>query len=61
MLRPIKTERPYESALAKAYNWIQRGFSTGSKELDELEILTILISEYEDKHFPFRHLIRSKR
>jgi len=49
-IQPIHTEKDYENALAR----IEEIFDaeSGTKEGDELEILGILIDEYEKKHFP---------
>lgn len=52
MLKPIKTKKDYESALAKAYELMQNDLKAGSKLSDELEILSVLIEAYEDKHYP---------
>jgi HTH-type transcriptional regulator/antitoxin HigA len=49
-IQPIHTEDDYKKALDR----IEEIFDakSGSKEGDELEILGILIDEYEKKHFP---------
>jgi HTH-type transcriptional regulator / antitoxin HigA len=49
-IRPIHTEKDYESALSR----IEEIFDArpGTQEGDELEILGILVDEYEKKHFP---------
>lgn len=49
-IHPIHTEKDYENALAR----IEESFDakTGTKQGDELEILGILVDEYEKKHFP---------
>lgn len=52
MLRPIKNKKQYEDALAQAYKLMQADLKVNSKESDELEILSILIKEFEEKHFP---------
>ncbi len=49
-LKPIKTETDYQEALAKAYQLMDAEWNT--PEGDELEILTILIENYETKHYP---------
>lgn len=49
-LKPIKTEQDYNQALNRLE--IVFDATLGSKEGDELEILGILIEEYENKHFP---------
>ncbi len=49
-IRPIHTEKDYQNALAR----IEEIFDAraGTVEGDELEILGILVDEYEKKHFP---------
>jgi HTH-type transcriptional regulator/antitoxin HigA len=49
-IKPIKNEKDYQDALAR----LEVIFDSrkGSKEGDELEILSILIEKYEDEHFP---------
>jgi HTH-type transcriptional regulator/antitoxin HigA len=52
MLKPIKNNRQYEDALARAYELMQKNIKPDSKDSDELEILSILIKEYENEHYP---------
>jgi HTH-type transcriptional regulator/antitoxin HigA len=52
MLKPIKNNRQYEDALARAYELMQKNIKPNSKESDELEVLSILIKEYENEHYP---------
>jgi len=52
MLKPIKTEQQYESALVKVYALMQKNIKPDSKESDELEILSILIKDYESEYYP---------
>ena len=52
MLKPIKTKKDYEAALEQAYELMQKDLKEGSKLSDELEILSVLIEEYENKHYP---------
>lgn len=52
MLRPIKNEQQYEDALARVYTLMQKNIKPDSKESDELEILSILVKEYENEHYP---------
>jgi HTH-type transcriptional regulator/antitoxin HigA len=49
-IQPIHTEEDYQKALER----IEEIFDAkpGTKEGDELEILGILVDEYEKKHFP---------
>lgn len=52
MLKPIKNSQQYEDALARAYALMQRDIKPDSKASDELEVLSILIREYENENFP---------
>jgi HTH-type transcriptional regulator/antitoxin HigA len=52
MLKPIKTEEQYEIALARVYELMQKDLKENSVESDELEVLSILIKEYENEHYP---------
>ena len=49
-IKPIKTENDYNQALER----LEVIFNTkkGSSEGDELEVLGILIDQYENEHFP---------
>lgn len=49
-LKPIKTEQDYFEALEQLELIFDA--NPGTKEGDELEILAILLEEYENKHFP---------
>ena len=48
----IKTEEQYEMALEKAYKLTQLNLTEGSPELSELELLGVLIEQYEKIHYP---------
>ena len=50
IVKPIKTKKEYNQALAR----LDKIFDAkkGSKEGDELEVLGILIEKYEDENFP---------
>ena len=49
-IKPIRNERDHERALRRVEAlW---GAAEGSKEHDELGVLTILIEAYEREHFP---------
>ena len=52
MLKPIKTEEQYNEALAHVYELMQKDIKPDSAESDELEILSILIREFETEHYP---------
>lgn len=49
-LKPIHSEKDYEIALKR----LEKIFDAepGTNEGDELEVLALLIEDYEDKHFP---------
>lgn len=52
MLKPIKTEEQYNQALARVYELMQTNIEENSAASDELEILSILVKEYETEHYP---------
>jgi HTH-type transcriptional regulator/antitoxin HigA len=52
MLKPIKTEDQYDEALARIYDLMQMDIKPDTAESDELEILVILVKEYENEHYP---------
>ena len=52
MLKPIRTKKDYETALDRAYELMQKDLKAGSRLSDELEILSVLIEGYEEKHYP---------
>ena len=49
-IKPIKNKKDYENAMKR----LEKIFNSrsGTKEGDELEILSMLIEKYEDEHFP---------
>ncbi len=49
-IKPIKTEKDYQMALERLE--VVFDAKSGSAEGDELELLGILISQYENEHFP---------
>ena len=55
MLKPIKTEDEYNNALARVYELMQTDIIEGSANSDELEILSILVKEYELIYYPVAH------
>ncbi len=52
MLKAIKTKKAYENALNKIYELMQLELKYNSDEFNELEILSILVEDYEKKTFP---------
>lgn len=52
MLKPIKTEVQYQDSLARIYELMQAELNENSSEADELEVLSILVKEFELIHYP---------
>jgi HTH-type transcriptional regulator/antitoxin HigA len=52
MVKTIKSNSRYEDALARVYELMQKNLKPESKESDELEVLSILVKEYELEYFP---------
>jgi HTH-type transcriptional regulator/antitoxin HigA len=52
MIGPIKNNEQYDEALAHIYALIQTDVLPDTKESDELEVLSILVKDYEHVHFP---------
>ena len=52
MLKPIKTDEQYSEALARVYELMQTDIKEGTATSDELEVLSILIKEYEVVQYP---------
>ena len=51
MLKIIRTEKEYEVALQNAYLLIQEDLLPKSRKSDELELLSLLIEQYEKEIF----------
>ena len=51
-IKPIKTKKEYEAALARVYELMQKNLKANSKQSDELEVLSILVEAYENEHYP---------
>jgi HTH-type transcriptional regulator/antitoxin HigA len=51
MLKPIRNKAQYEDALGRVYALMQKDLKPESKDSDEVEILSILIKEYEQEHY----------
>lgn len=52
MLKPIKSNSQYQKTLERIYLLMQKNIQLGSTQSDELEVLSILIKEYEIVHHP---------
>ena len=51
MLKPIKDKKQYEDYLERAYELMQKELKPNSEESDELEVISILIENYEKSEF----------
>ena len=49
-IHPIKNKKDYEAALRRIESLMDAKRNT--RELDELEVLSVLVEKYEDEHFP---------
>ncbi len=49
-IKPIRTEEDYELAMKRLDKIFDA--NPGTKEGDELEVLALLIEDYENKHYP---------
>ncbi len=52
MIKVIKTQKDYNEALKDIESLMDRDPKVGSSEANKLELLSLLIKDYEDKHFP---------
>lgn len=52
MAKVIKTDADYEAALAGIDRLLDHEIAAGTPEADELELLTLLVREYESSHYP---------
>ena len=52
MIKPIKSKKQYKEYLSKAYNLMQLKLKPNSNESDEMELLSILIEQYEKVNYP---------
>ncbi|KKK82277.1 hypothetical protein LCGC14_2804990, partial [marine sediment metagenome] len=52
MLKVIKTESDYDVALARIEELIDRDPDQDTPEADELEVLSLLVEQYESRNFP---------
>ncbi len=52
MLGPIKNNDQYEDYLARIYILMQQDLKSDSAESDEMEVLSMLVKQYELEHFP---------
>jgi len=51
MIKPIKNKKQYKEYLKQAYNLMQIDLKKNSIESDKLELLSILIQQYEKENY----------
>jgi HTH-type transcriptional regulator/antitoxin HigA len=51
-MKILRSEKDYYNALVRIEELIDIDPEKGSKLFDELEVLSLLISKYEDEHYP---------
>ena len=61
MLNQIKTQAEYDIALERVYKLMQENITPNSKESEELENLSILIKEFENKAYILELIVVSPR
>lgn len=52
MIKAIKSKRDYDKAIGRIYELMQMQLKSGSEELNELDVLSVLVEKYEQDHFP---------
>jgi len=52
MLKPIRTKKEYKIAIDRLYSLMQKDIVVNSHEYNEMELLSIIIEDYEKKNFP---------
>jgi len=55
MLKSIETEKDYDNALAHLYELMQTDVIEGSASSDELDMLSLIITEFELVHYPISY------
>ncbi|MCB0789787.1 MAG: transcriptional regulator [Flavobacteriales bacterium] len=48
----IKTRKEHKAAVARVHELMEKQPASGSADMDELELLALLVSEYEEEQFP---------
>jgi HTH-type transcriptional regulator/antitoxin HigA len=54
MIKVIKTDADYAAALAEIERLVDRDPAVGTPEAEQLELLTLLVREYESRKFPIK-------
>ncbi len=55
LTHPIRSKREYAAAQKRVAELITNGVKMGTSQGDELEMLGLLITFYDDEHFPLGH------
>jgi HTH-type transcriptional regulator/antitoxin HigA len=51
MIKPVKNNKQYKEGLSRIYQLMQKNLKPNSVESDELEILSLLVKEYENINY----------
>ncbi|MBI2968801.1 MAG: helix-turn-helix domain-containing protein [Bacteroidetes bacterium] len=51
-IKPVRSEKDYQSALKRIDELVVLNPKEGTKEFDELDIISTLVEAYEDLHYP---------
>jgi HTH-type transcriptional regulator/antitoxin HigA len=52
MLKPVRTKKEYQAATSRIYELMQKNIKVNSEDYNELDLLSILVENYESKNFP---------
>lgn len=52
VIRPLRTEADYDAALDEIERYFDREPKPGSPEADRFDLLTLVIEDYEKRHWP---------
>jgi HTH-type transcriptional regulator / antitoxin HigA len=52
MIKPIRSKKEFKAAVDRIYGLMQSELKVNSDEYNELDLLSILVENYESKHFP---------
>ena len=52
MLKPIRNKKEYKAVMDRIYELMQKDLKVNSNEYNELEVLSILVDDYESKRYP---------
>ncbi len=54
-VRPLRTAAAYDAALTAIRPYFENEPAEGSSEADHFDMLTLVITAYEDEHYPIPH------